>query len=264
MLWESSLCRFHTGFLLSLLPFPVPEERLIPLLSHPTILSFVFISPPGPLNAFLFYRGDRGISEFMCKNKWFQSFYVRKPHLEGVDYKMHKYISVVKNYFTNQMARPRRNKCLIWFGQTQLNSNTSPLYLISPLRTSIFPPLPLFLCFVFLVTSSIRSPSPSSPQGLSVNLLSGFPLLLLRFSVCFLRWWGGEASSLAGDAACEESSNRSLGPCWFHYFLLLGDFHRGNPIRIRRGPAGEGALPGGVGCVCVCEFMAWGSRRMID
>lgn len=113
--------------------------------------------------------------------------------LEGVDYKMHKYVkfdlSVVKNSFTNQMARPRRNKCLIWFGQTQLNSNTSPLYLISPLCTSIFPPLPLFLfCFVFLVTSSVRGPSPSSPQDLSVNLLSGFPLLLLRFSVCFLSW----------------------------------------------------------------------------
>lgn len=56
MLWESSLCRFHTGFLLSLLPFPVPEERLIPLLSHPTILSFVFTSPPGLLSAFWFHR----------------------------------------------------------------------------------------------------------------------------------------------------------------------------------------------------------------
>lgn len=44
MLWESSLCSFHTGFLLSLLMFPVPEERLIPALSRRTTLVFVFAS----------------------------------------------------------------------------------------------------------------------------------------------------------------------------------------------------------------------------
>lgn len=44
MLWESSLCSFHTGFLLSPLTFPVPEERLIPCR---TTLAFVFTSRPG-------------------------------------------------------------------------------------------------------------------------------------------------------------------------------------------------------------------------
>lgn len=61
LLWESFLCHFHSSFLLSLLPFPIPEEYLIPLLSHPTIL-FVFFSPPGLVNVFLFHRGDCSVS----------------------------------------------------------------------------------------------------------------------------------------------------------------------------------------------------------
>lgn len=96
-------------------------------------------------------------------------------------------------------------------------NNTHTLYLLFPSYTAI---LPAFTVFCFPVTSSSHSLSPSSPRGLSANLL---PLLLVWFSVCFARWgeagrvWGG-ACSLTGDAACERSSNLSLGPCWFHYF----------------------------------------------
>lgn len=58
-LWESSLRRFHTGFLLSPLPFPVPEERLVPQLSHlssyPTVPSFVLFQAPLPLGPMCSY-----------------------------------------------------------------------------------------------------------------------------------------------------------------------------------------------------------------
>lgn len=145
MLWESSLCCFHTGFLLSLLPFPVPEERLIPLLSHPTILCFVLISPHGLLNVFLLCGGDRDI--FVQKQS------VRKGHHQG---------SKVITRWIRMLNDP-------------------PV-----LRSSVSCP---FFFVVFSVTSSIRCPSPPSPQGLSVNLLPSFPLLLLWFSVCLLRWW---------------------------------------------------------------------------
>lgn len=108
------------------------------------------------------------------------------------------------------------------------------------------------------------------------------PLRLFWFSFFFiLRWAGwvdgwvvvGGSLSLSGWGSCQRDEHEPLfGSLLISLFLLLGDFHRGNPIRIRRGPAGEGALPGGVGCVCacvcasvcLCEFMAQGSCRMID
>lgn len=79
--------------------------------------------------------------------------------------------------------------------------------------------LPL-LFFVFPVTSSSHSPTPSSPQGLSANLPLSFPsfscgfLSVLRGEAMRAGWVGvGRACSLAGDAACERSSNLSLSPC---------------------------------------------------
>lgn len=67
VLWESSLCRFHAGFLLSLLPFPVPKELLyfFARTSHNSPLCLCL--SPNLVCQTHFYFWWVFLSEYMCK-----------------------------------------------------------------------------------------------------------------------------------------------------------------------------------------------------
>lgn len=91
-----------------------------------------------------------------------------RMHMFSLSFFLFKILALL----TNQTARSDLVNTL---------NNTHTLYLLFPSYTAI---LPAFTVFCFPVTSSSHSLSPSSPRGLSANLL---PLLLVWFSVCFAR-----------------------------------------------------------------------------
>lgn len=78
---------------------------------------------------------------------------------------------------------------------------------------------------------------------------SPFLLLFLWFSVCFLRWGGGGLPVWLGMLAVREAV-AFFGFLLISLFSLLGDFHHGNPIRLRQAQQ-ERARCLGVSCVCV-------------
>lgn len=131
MLWESSLCRFHTSFLLSLLPFPVPEELLHSSARTPRN-SFIFdcvyfpawsaehIFMMPPLRIYILIRV--GVKKQMILSLW------AVPRRSFVDHKMHMLgltFLFLKSFSCLPIKWPCRNKWLIWLGQ-HTQPRTSP------------------------------------------------------------------------------------------------------------------------------------------
>lgn len=159
-LWESSLCRFHTGFLLSPLPFPVPEERLVPQLftSHNSLLCVVFFSfnrPSRPAERiFILCAGEARYFFFFFRNSTCRSgsapSFIRKL---GTRTKCFVFFLLFTNQEqTTDVIRGGNNK--------KLSNNTFPLRLISPSHASIFSPSLCFSSFTFLPPPRLRLQSP--------------------------------------------------------------------------------------------------------
>lgn len=66
MLWESSLCCFHIGFLLSLLPFPVPEELIYSSTHNNTSQNSVYFPSQSAKYRFLNF----GCEYYFCLNSY--------------------------------------------------------------------------------------------------------------------------------------------------------------------------------------------------
>lgn len=223
--------------------------------SHNSLSLCVYFPPWfAEYSSFLFWLWILAVflSEFKCDDRCFS---VSLPG-NCIDHCTSLCIQYVKSdlclvkllLFTNQMAVQEQVTDLI--GSKQWT--TSAPFLIFP------------SCLFCFTTCFFLSHSTFLPhQTLSANLLS---LLVLSVVFCLFSeaWEGGRGCSLAGDAACLRSSNLLLASLLISLVSLLRDFHRGNPIRIRQGPAGEGALPGVVRCVCGGEFMVRTSYRIKD
>lgn len=119
----------------------------------------------------------------------------------------------------------------------------------------LFTYLPLFFVFVFSFLFFVLLHLP--PPGVCL-WISSTPSPL----VCFLRLLEGGEGVPSGWVCClREEQQPYFGSLLISLFSLLGDFHHGNPIRIRRSPAGEGTLPGGV-CLSVCVCVLCVSHRI--
>lgn len=168
MLWESSLCCFHTGFLLSLLPFPVPEELIYSSThtSHNSPLCVYFPSWSAKYSLFLFWLWVLVIfmSEFICNNRWFS------VSLSGncIDHHVPLCIQYVKS-----------DLCLVKHNEPLINP---PSYLLL---------LP-FLFSQFLLPFPLHFPPPPGSV-----YKSPLPLLPLPPGFLFVFWgmgWGVQSS----------------------------------------------------------------------
>lgn len=186
-------------------------------LSHPTIPSFVFFSTAPPRSArciFILCAGELRCLFFRnstCRSGSAPSFSRASGGEESWAAKAKMFLLFTNQEQTTDVIRGKQQKLL----NNNNNNNTTLLCLISPSHTSIFSPVALFFLHSPPSPSSLPQAPSAEPPLPTSSLLVFF---LFHSEVGRVGGWLGEGGGalcvcLAGEAACETSTNLSLGPC---------------------------------------------------